>query len=67
MSVPGPCWLDVMCQPRLSVCMMRISLATRFDNQCRNGFSLKLEAKIFSGPVITLRLTEKSLSLSSES
>ena len=52
-------WLDVMYQPRSSVCTTRISLNFMINAAENLASSRRL---IFGGPVIALVLTEKSLS-----
>ena len=61
-----PCWLDVMYQPRSSVCETRISLGLMINAGKLLASSRRLT---FGVPVIALGLTGKSLncSLSSES
>ena len=51
-----PCWLDVMYQPRSSVCETRISVGLMINA----GKQLASRKLIFSGPVIALGLTGKS-------
>ena len=54
-----PCWLDVMYQPRSSVCATWISLGFMINAGVLFASSMRL---IFGGPVIALRLTWTSLS-----
>ena len=54
-----PCWLDVMYQPRASVCETRVHLGFIINAGMLLASSTRL---IFGGPVITLGLTGKSLS-----
>ena len=54
-----PCWLDVMFQPRSPVCVTRISLGFMINAGMRLASSRRV---IFSGPVIALGLSGKSLS-----
>ena len=54
-----PCWLDVMYQPRSSVCVTRINLGLMINAGMLLASSKRL---IFVGPVIALGLTDKSLS-----
>ena len=56
------CWLDVMYQPRSSVCITRISLGLMINAGMLMASSRRL---IFGGPVIALELTGKSLFLKS--
>ena len=51
-------WLDVLFQPRSSVCATRISLSLMINAGMLLASSRKL---IFGGPVIALGLTGKSL------
>ena len=53
------CWLDVMYQPRSSMCETRISLGLMIN---AGMFLAASRWLIFGGPVITLGLTGKSLS-----
>ena len=53
------CWLDVLFQPWSSVSATRISLGLMIDAGMLLASSKRL---IFSGPVIALGLTGKSLS-----
>ena len=54
------CWLDVMYQPRSSLCVTRISLGLMVNADMLLASSRRL---IFGGPVIALGLTGKSLSI----
>ena len=54
-----PCWLDVMYQPRSSVCETRTSLGLMIIADMLLASSRRL---IFGGPVIALWLTGMSLS-----
>ena len=53
------CWLDIMYQPRSSVCVTRISLGLMINAGMLLASSRRL---IFGGDVIALGLTGKSLS-----
>ena len=53
------CWLDVLFQPRSSVCATRINLGLMINAGILLVSGRRL---IFVGPVIALRLTGKSLS-----
>ena len=54
-----PCWLDVMYQPRSSMCVTRMSLGLMINAGMILVSSRRL---ILGGPVITLGLTGNSLS-----
>ena len=54
-----PCWLDVMYQPRSSVCETKISLGLMINAGMLLASSRKF---FFGGPVIALGLTGKCLS-----
>ena len=54
-----PCWLDVMFQPRSSVCVTRTSNGLMINAGMLLASSQRL---IFGGPVIALGLTGKNLS-----
>ena len=54
-----PCWLDVMYQPRSSLCETKINLSLMIIAGLLSASSRRL---IFGEPVIVLGLTGKSLS-----